>query len=268
MAGGPRAVDPLIRAGVCGFSNAGTGPAGAVLPGFSTSSLPRNDDGSSPGPVPLGFSVNFFRSVNTTVFVNNNGNVTFGENLSTYTPFNLTATAKKIIAVFFADIDTSVAGAQVTYGAGTVNGFPAFGVNYVDVDYFRGSASHTNRNSAQLILISRADTGSGNFDSWFNYGKVQWEAGTFSGGDAAGRGGTTTARVGYSNGSGMPGTFFEMSGSSVAGSFLDQNNTTGLIHNSLNTNVAGRYIFQVRGGTIVNPPAPTSITPNTGPTAG
>lgn len=240
--------------------------AGAVVDGFTASALAKNDDGSS-GAVPLGFTVNFFGSTHTTVFVNNNGNITFDSALSTYTPFNITSTARKIIAVFFADIDTRSAGQPVKYGTGTVNGFPAFGVNYVDVDYYSGSASHTRRTSCQLLLIGRADTGAGNFDIWFNYDKVQWESGTASGGSPDGLGGTSV-RVGYSNGTGAAGTFFELAGSSVPGSFLDSNTTTGLIHNSLNTNVQGRYIFQVRGGAIVNPPIPTSIAPNTGPTAG
>lgn len=50
----------------------------AVLPfvGCQTTTLPRNDDGSSPA-VPLPFPVDFFGSTYNQVWVNNNGNVTF-----------------------------------------------------------------------------------------------------------------------------------------------------------------------------------------------
>jgi hypothetical protein len=39
--------------------------------------LPSNDDDSSPA-VPIGFPINFFGVTHTELFVNNNGNVTFG----------------------------------------------------------------------------------------------------------------------------------------------------------------------------------------------
>jgi hypothetical protein len=56
--------------------------------------------------------------------------------LSDFTPFGLTSTARQIIAPFFADVDTRFAGSAVTFGPGTVDGHVAFGVNWVNVDYF------------------------------------------------------------------------------------------------------------------------------------
>ena len=50
--------------------------------------LPRNDDSSS-GEVNLPFSLNYFGAYYTSLYVNNNGNVTFDEPLSTYVPFDL-----------------------------------------------------------------------------------------------------------------------------------------------------------------------------------
>ncbi len=73
---------------------------------------------------------------------------------------------------------------------------------------------------------------------------IQWEAGTASGGDSQCQGGSP-ARVGYSNGTS---TSFEMPGSGTSGAFLDSNPSTGLIHNSRNSFVLGRYIFPVRNG--------------------
>lgn len=124
----------------------------AVLPGFDSQTLLPNDDEST-DLVPLGFTVNFFGIDRSAVYVNNNGNVTFDQPLFEFTPFDLTSTTRQIIAPFFADVDTSEAGQPVTYGQGSFNGRPAFGVNYVDVDYFFSDPSHTNRNRFQLILV-------------------------------------------------------------------------------------------------------------------
>jgi len=46
----------------------------------------------------------------------------------------------------------------------------------------------------------------------------------------------------------MPGTFFELPGSGMPGSFLDSNLTTGLIHSSRSSGQLGRYLFEVRSG--------------------
>ena len=109
-------------------------------------------------------------------------------------------------------------------------------------------------NSFQAVLIDRFDTGPGNFDVEFNYEQMVWESGQASGGDSFGLGGDS-ARVGFSNGTGNTGTFFELPGSAINGAFLDSNLSTGLIHNSLNSDVLGRYVFEAREGSInVNDP--------------
>jgi len=232
--------------------------AAAVRAGFDSDTLAANDDGST-GLVDLGFTANFFGLSFTQAYVNNNGNITFDVPLSTFTPFDLTSTATQIIAPFFADVDTSSAGDEVTYGTGTVGSRNAFGVNWLNVDYFASDPSHTSRNFFQLILIDRSDTGAGNFDIEFNYDQIEWETGEASGGDDDGLGGDS-ARVGFSNGTGDPGTFFELPGSAVNGAFLDSNLVSGLIYNSLNSGVDGRYLFTARNGTIVvDVPEPESL---------
>ncbi len=219
---------------------------------FQANVLAPNDDGST-GAVPLGFTANFFGTNYSTAFVNNNGNMTFDSALGTYTPFGLTGGGiPPIIAPFFADVDTSSAGSPVTYGTGTVGGRNAFGVDYVNVDYFSSSPSHTNRNSFQVILVDRSDTGAGNFDIYFNYNQIQWEAGTASGGDANGRGGTCAA-AGYSNGSGTTGTNAQIDGSLTCGAFLDGG--PNAMVSSTNDGVPGQFLFRVRGGVVV-----TSVT--------
>ena len=231
---------------------AGAADAAAIRvnPGFDGTEVPRNDD-SFVGPVGLGFSIDFYGVPRSTAFVNNNGNITFDQGLSTFTPFNLTSTARQIIAPFFADVDTRSAGEPVRYGQDTVDGRPAFGVNWIDVDYFSSSAAHTNRNSFQLVLIDRSDINPGDFDFEFNYDQIQWETGQASGGNPSGLGGSS-ARAGFSNGTGDPGTAFELAGSAINGAFLD-GGPNALISNRLNSNVDGRYVFRVRNGRVEIP---------------
>ena len=91
-----------------GGSSASTGGNSAVIRpngGFLTKSVPRNDDGSAPIE-DMGFTINFFGKNRSTVYVNNNGNITFDSSLSTYTPFGLVGTEREIIAPYFADVDT------------------------------------------------------------------------------------------------------------------------------------------------------------------
>ncbi len=213
------------------------------LPGFKKQSVPRNDDGSGPF-VALPFPINFFGRIRNGCWVNNNGNITFDRALSTFTPFGLENTQTEIIAPFFADVDTRGERSQlVTFGEDTVNGRRAFGANFINVGYF--SSYDDKLNSFQVILIDRSDTGSGNFDVEFNYARIVWETGDASGG-TGGFGGVPAA-VGWSNGSGQPGTSFQLPGSLVVGAFLD-GGPQALARRRLNSPVIGRYLFRARDG--------------------
>lgn len=218
--------------------------APAVLrAGFEDSTLAANDDGST-ASVPLGFTINLFGLNYSNGFVNNNGNMTFDFAQSTFTPFSLTATTRVIIAPFFADVDTRV-GNPTRYGPGTVDGHPAFGATWRNVGYFSQQVDKLNR--FQVVIINRSDTGAGNFDLEFNYEQIQWETGSASGG--SGGFGGSSARAGYSKGTGDAGTFFEFAGSGVPGSFLDSN-PAGLRNASRDSGVLGRYLFAVRNGAV------------------
>ena len=234
----------------------GSAFAGAVVQGFDSNTLARNDDQST-GLVNIGFDANFFGSVYDQLYVNNNGNVTFRSPQTTYTPYDLNSTQNAIIAPFFADVDTLYAGSPVTYGTGTYDGQKAFGVNWVDVDYYFSDLSHTARNSFQLVLVDR---GNGDFDIVYNYDAIQWETGMMSNGNSSGLGGVS-ARVGYSNGTGEAGSFFELPGSAVNGAFLD-GGPNSLAYHRIDSDVTGRYIFQVRGGNVL-PPSPPIPEPET-----
>ena len=211
------------------------------LSGCTDSSLPPTDDGSSP-EVALPFTLGFFGQTYTSAYVNNNGNITFGGPLGAYTPFDLTSTNSVIIAPFFADVDTR-SGAVVTYGVTQFGGRTALCAMWNGVGYFSNHADKTNR--FQALLVDRNDRGAGDFDIVFNYDSIQWEAGDASQGQN-GLGGSS-ARAGFSNGSGAPNTFFEIEGSAVNGAFLD-GGPNSLSAGSIRSATAGRYIFPVVGG--------------------
>ncbi len=226
---------------------------GAVRAGFDQNALDANDDGSTPDAVPFGFNINLFGMNLTGCYINNNGNITFGSGLYTYTPNPLQRLGIAMIAPFWADVDTRAAGSNVVRfsdGVDTVDGHAAFAVNWGSVGYY---AKHTDKlNDFQLVMIERADTGAGNFDVEFNYNHVFWETGDASGG-YLGYGGAAS-RSGITNGLNRT---IELAFSGRASVQLDANPsnhlpnyTTGLIYRSRNCTIPGRFVFHVRDGNV------------------
>jgi hypothetical protein len=88
--------------------------------GFGEQTLFRNDDASTvevdlSAVFPNG--LRFFGTTFTSLFINNNGNITFSEPLEQFTPTAITGnTSNPIIAPFFADVDTRVVSGNVTPG--------------------------------------------------------------------------------------------------------------------------------------------------------
>lgn len=236
-------------------------PAFAVplAPGFDGGQIGRSDDGYT-GAQALGFSVNFFGATYSSAYVSNNGYLTFGSGQEDYTPFGLGADyrGQPIIAPFFADVDTRNPASGVTsYGTGTFAGRAAFGVTWPGVGYFDRGADKLN--SFQSILVERSDVAAGDFDIYFQYDQMRFETGDVSGG-VSGLGGVSAA-AGYSNGTGVEGTFAQLPGSLVNGALLD-GGPNALAANSFNTGVAGQYLFQVRSGVPDRPadvPEPASF---------
>src|SRR3990167_8248139 len=230
--------------GVIGFLSTGTtASAGAIdySPSCFVNTLARNDDGSS-GLVSIGFTIDFFGVPYSSLYVNNNGNVTFDYPYWSYTPFPLITNGVRLIAPFWADVDTrNLLSGQVHWGSTTFRGRPAFCVTWADVTttgvgYYASRAEKLN--NFQLLIVDRSDVSPNDFNMVFNYDKVEWEAGQASGG-VNGLGGYS-ARSGYAN---PPDTTFELPGSGINGAFLDSNTTTGLIHNSLGSDVNGQYVM-------------------------
>jgi protocatechuate 3,4-dioxygenase beta subunit len=220
--------------------------AGQKLSYCNAHTLRANDDGSTKATA-LPFALKFYGVQYSSIYVNNNGNVTFGKSLSKYTPGDLTSADQPapMIAPFFADVDTrNDASWEVTYGSSPSG--DVFCVNWATVGYFAERADKLN--VVQLLLTKRegvAGRAEGDFDITFNYDQIGWETGEASDG-TDGLGGTSAA-VGYTAGTGDPGTYFQLLGSLTPGSFLDSG-PRALIAGQLNSSQVGRYRFEIRNG--------------------
>ena len=222
-----------------------------IVAGFNANTLPAAYNSSHLAN--LGFQINFYGDKTSSVTVNEAGivrfsaPVPFGPPISTALP---KALGQGIIAPFWAGVDTSKAG-TVTYGTGVLEGFQAFAVTWSGVGYFNGEK--TPLNSFQMVIISRPDTGPGNFDLEFNYDNVLWDSSDNMGGKNGLAAGTTprgtAASVGFSAGTGVAGTFFILPGSHASGKdlFVDSG-SDALVKHDLNATTPGRYHFYFRNG--------------------
>lgn len=217
-----------------GFFQLGT--TNAIRPGFTDGALPQEDDNPS-SQTNLPSLINFYGDWYSNAWINENGNITFDGAWGNYITGPLSSVGLDIIAPYWADVDSRDPGSQVvTYGTNSIDGHAAFGVDWVNVGYF---SMHSDRLlSCQLVILDRSDVAAGDFDLEFNYYKVQWEWGDASVG--------YPPRAGFCNGSADG---YELPGSGVEGAFMDTNAVTGLIYNSRNSPVPGRYVFYFRNGT-------------------
>ena len=205
------------------------------------SSIPANDDGSSSFvDITSVFSegLNFFGQDFTGVYVNNNGNITFGSPLSTYTPGIIGgASSLAIIAPFWGDVDTRGAGSLVKYGLNAERG--TFTATWANVDYYNATTSdHTSIfNSFQLELI---DQGCGDFEIIFRYADINWTTGDASNG-TGGLGGNV-ARAGFSFGDQIH--YFELPQSGYQSGMLSLENVAGNAG-------TGVWRFSVRDGEVI-----------------
>jgi hypothetical protein len=287
---------PLATAGVASAApanaviptSASPGTSPSVINNYQEVTMQATDDGSwpcggggnaavaCPGPdgetgptlYPFGFNINFYGAEYSSAYINENGNLTFNNYLSQYTPSDLTTLGGPILAPFFADFDSRGTGNNdVNFGQGTLNGQKVFVVNWPGVGCFSANASVLD--DVQMVLIDRPDLGTGGlgdaFEIEYNYDSIQWDAGEASGGNASCQDDPDagySAYVGYSNGTSTPGDSYTLTGSGVSGAFLDSNAATGLANNDLNSDVIGRYIWNVIAG------QPTTVTTLTTSLAG
>ena len=188
----------------------------SVVP-FQTGTPPdyRNDDGSS-NAITLPFVFCFYGQIQTQVYINNNGNVSFGSSYGAFSALPFPSTAYVMIAPFWADIDTRNALSGIVYYQLTPTHLI---VRWNNVGYY---SQHANLvNDFQLVLTDGVDpilpAGA---NVGLSYGDMQWTTGDASGG-VNGFGGTP-ATVGCNIGDGINyvqlGTFGQ-SGSAYNGPF-------------------------------------------------
>jgi hypothetical protein len=130
----------------------------------------RNDDGFMQLNLP--FSVNFFGTTYNSLFINNNGNVSFNNGISAFIPTGPTGASQPIISPFFGDVDTrGAASGVVHFQTNTPNQLV---VTWDQVGFFN---SHANLlNSFQLVLRgSNFDVPVGEGAIGFFYGTMGWE---------------------------------------------------------------------------------------------
>ncbi|MBS4010497.1 MAG: hypothetical protein KGZ72_07050, partial [Roseovarius sp.] len=221
--------------------------------GFGEDFLVRNDDGSTAQiditPI-FENGLNFFGTVYQGLWINNNGSVTFTGPRGTFTPDVITGVSNNPnITPFFADVDTTGGVVAPTPGGNSQGtnlvhwDFNTLGdqliVTWDDVGYYDSRTDLLN--AFQLILTDR---GNGDFDIQFRYEDVNWTTGEASGG-TNGLGGTV-ARAGYTSGTGVEGTFFELPQSGNQDEILSLDVIPG------NTGLIGIWNFAVRNGGVVD----------------
>lgn len=155
----------------------------------------RNDDGSSP-LIQLPFQFCFYGQTETDLYINNNGNVSFGAQYGTFTANSFPDPTFIMIAPFWADVDTRGAQSGVVYYKLT----PTYLiVRWHAVGYY--SQWDDKLNDFQLILTDGSDPllPAGNNVS-FCYGDMQWTTGDASGGTNGFGGSAATVGVNRGNG--------------------------------------------------------------------
>lgn len=155
----------------------------------------RNDDGFS-GPIALGYTLqNFFGADYSSIFINNNGNITFNSGVAAYTPAGPQGATQPVIAPFFADVDTRGASSGVVYVNQSIANETI--ITWDHVGYYNSASDKLN--TFQLVIRGAGfNTPAGEGQIGFFYGDMNWETGSASGG-SGGFGGTPAA-VGFGDG--------------------------------------------------------------------
>jgi VCBS repeat-containing protein len=240
-------VSGAVTAGAAAILAAGPGLISGIggATGYGNLALQPNDDNST-GAIDITSvfgeaGVNFFGTNYRSIFINNNGNITFKSATGAYTPSEINAGLDNpIIAAFWADVDTTGHGA-VYYDLDSVDGVMT--ITWDQVGYYSGRVDKLN--SFQIVLVNE---GGGNFDIVYRYADINWTTGSASGG-VNGLGGVP-ARAGYSAGDNSH--YYELPQSGDQNALLHLPATLG------NTGIAGVDTFQVHDGS-VGPSAVASL---------
>ncbi|XP_035683923.1 sushi, nidogen and EGF-like domain-containing protein 1 [Branchiostoma floridae] len=181
-------------------------------------------DDSSSGEQSLSIAFPFFEETYNSLWVNTNGDISFGGSVTGFTPIPFPVEDNKLIAGYFTDIKTSYDGrsgyiyhrettdATVLSRATTdiQTAFPAEHGSFVaiwayiatwhEVAFFGSSGASRNlRNTFQLVLIT---DGCKSF-CLFNYDRIDFLQGSTNGGDSETGTGPNPAQVGVNGGDGI-----------------------------------------------------------------
>lgn len=190
----------------------------------------RNDDGFM--SLSLGFDVTFFNTTYNSLFINNNGNVSFGSGISAYIPTGPTGASAPIISPFFGDVDTRNSASGVVHYNRTSDQLV---VTWDNVGWYNQQGSPTN--SFQLVL--RSDSYAVPFGEGligFFYETMGWAATQTN----------TVAAAGFGDGRG--------NGNTIEGSLLG----------GLNNVLQNKYLWFDANLDVVPPPPPPNDVPEPG----
>ncbi len=164
----------------------------------------RNDDGSAQIPL-SSWAFDFYGTAWSDIFVNNNGNVSFGQAFGTYSSSGFPIAGFPMVAPFWGDVDTDGndgTDGVVWYREWTTAGGDPVNRMVITWDHVGFYSSDTSRlNTFQLILTDGADPliGVGN-NVCFCYDDMQWTTGDASNGTGGLGGIPATAGANQGNG--------------------------------------------------------------------
>jgi hypothetical protein len=180
-----------------------------------------NDDFSIGASLPFTFSL--YGAQYTSIFINNNGNLSFGSAFGSFSPTGFPANGFAMVAPFWSDIDTGDSGDNGELGRVWRKqvGTNTFAVAWDHVGHYNENFDRENTFQVLISDGTNPDMGLGN-NVCFCYEDMEWTTGDASGG--SGGFGGTPATVGANHGNGVD--FFEI------GRYNTQAGVDGLDFNS------------------------------------
>lgn len=209
--------------------------------GYGVNDLPANDDGSTDeiditSAFPNGLE--FFGTRYRSLYLNNNGNVSFGNRISSFTPRSFPIASQPMIAPWWGDVDTRGGGFPARNGVWWHISPGRFVGTWHNVGYF---SSHDDLQNDFQLILTEAATAPGDFDVEFRYRRCEWTTGDASGG-TNGFGGTP-AQAGFDAGNL---TDFVALPGSLSMAVLDLCRTS-------NVGITGVWRFEIRSGLVMCP---------------
>ena len=144
---------------------------------FTLAAPPSGTDDTSSAEIKLGFSFNLFGVEYDSVYINANGNITFDGPFSSFTPASFPIAEHKILAPFWADVDTRNGLGEIWYKLDE----NTLIVTWTQVGYYDQLGDK--RNTFQVAVSDGSNPSiCGGNNVAFSYGDMQWTTGGASGG--------------------------------------------------------------------------------------